>query len=122
MSGRLLLVGVLALIGAAGARAEPEELPADERAKLEAEARKLDREMVTLYYQGKILDASRRGEQALAIRKKLYPPQKYPDGHPVLAASLNHMGFMLQSLSRPDAALEYLQQALAMRRKLYPPE
>ena len=29
--------------------------------------------------------------------KKLYPPEKYPDGHPDLATSLNNLGALLDA-------------------------
>src|SRR5262245_1887326 len=61
-------------------------------------------------------------EQALAMRRKLYPPERFPDGHPDLATSLNNLGGVLQDLGQPAKALPHYEQALAMHRKLYPPE
>jgi CHAT domain-containing protein/Tfp pilus assembly protein PilF len=122
MSGQLLLTGLLILASATPGRAEPEELSKEQRAKLEAEARKLDRERYELFSEGKVLEAVRRCQQALAVRQKLYPPEKFPDGHDDLARTLNNMGYLLHGLGRREAALEHYQQALAMCKKLYPPE
>jgi CHAT domain-containing protein len=54
------------------------------------------------------------------MTKKLYPAERFPNGHPDLATSLNGMGFVLQALGEPAKALPYHEQALAMRQKLYP--
>src|SRR5262249_17732597 len=51
---------------------------------------------------------------------KLYPREKYPDGHPELARSLNHMGHVPHVLGEYRRALGYYEQALAMQQKLYP--
>jgi CHAT domain-containing protein/tetratricopeptide (TPR) repeat protein len=59
-------------------------------------------------------------EQALAMRRRLYPESKYPDGHPDLASSLHNLGRVLKDMGGYDPALPYCEQALAMRRRLYP--
>jgi tetratricopeptide (TPR) repeat protein len=59
-------------------------------------------------------------EQALAMREKLYPPEKYPQGHPDLAQSLNNLGALLRAQGEYAKALPYLEQALAMYERLYP--
>jgi tetratricopeptide (TPR) repeat protein/CHAT domain-containing protein len=61
-------------------------------------------------------------EQALAMYQKLYPPERFKDGHPDLALSLHNLAGVLEALGEPAKALSYHQQALAMRQKLYPPE
>ena len=50
--------------------------------------------------------------------QKLYPKERFPDGHPDLASSLNNMGIVLQSLGESGKALPYYEQALAMYQKL----
>jgi CHAT domain-containing protein len=76
---------------------------------------------------GAVLESSGSAEkalpfyaQALAMRRRLYPESKYPDGHPELALSLNNMGFMLESAGSAEKAIPFLEQALAMNRRLYP--
>ena len=137
-----------------------------ERARLEAEAARMNEEGMALYQQGKPLQGLQRFEvalalcasstpknssrtaiptlppasttwgvccshwggwralehfqQALAMYRKLYPADKFPDGHPELATSLNNMGTVLQFLGRLEGALEHFQQGLVMYRKLYP--
>jgi CHAT domain-containing protein len=54
--------------------------------------------------------------------KKLYPPERFPHGHPGLANSLNNIGLVLEWLGERAKALTYLEQALAINKKLYPPE
>ena len=95
-------------------------MTAAERARLQAEARKIDQELVGFYQQGKPLEALDRAKQALAMRQKLYPLQQFPQGHPDLAASLINMGDVLRSLVRLEPALKHYQKALAMYQKLYP--
>jgi CHAT domain-containing protein len=122
MSRRLLLTGLLILTGAVPGHAEPEEMSQEERAKLATQARKLNAEMDVLVGEGKLLEAARRCQQALAMYKTLYPSDKFPAGHADLATSLNNMGFLLEALGRLEAALEHHQQALIMLKKLYPPD
>src|SRR5262249_17408021 len=60
--------------------------------------------------------------QALEMRQKLYPPQRYPQGHPELGTCLNNLGNLLEAQGEYARAEPYLRQALAMDQKLYPPE
>jgi CHAT domain-containing protein len=52
--------------------------------------------------------------------QQLYPKERYPQGHPHLAISLNNLGLLLQAQGEYGQALDYLQQALQMDRQLYP--
>jgi tetratricopeptide (TPR) repeat protein len=61
-------------------------------------------------------------ERALAMVQALYPKDKYPQGHPHLAGSLNNVGLLLQDQGEYGKALPYLEQALAMYQALYPRE
>jgi CHAT domain-containing protein len=54
------------------------------------------------------------------MRRRLYPADTYPDGHPDLAGSLNNLGYVLEAQGRPAAAEPLFREALAMRRRLYP--
>ncbi|GEM_PF-832942 len=91
-----------------------------EEAKLAAEAVTLDREVDQLYQRGQAAEAVAKMRQALAIRQKLYPVSKYPDGHTELATALNNLGFMLQAMGLAEKALPYYEQGLAMAHKLCP--
>jgi CHAT domain-containing protein len=57
---------------------------------------------------------------ALAMQRKLYPEDRFPDGHPDLAASLNNLGVLLQARGELARAEPLLRDAVAMRQKLYP--
>jgi CHAT domain-containing protein/Tfp pilus assembly protein PilF len=70
--------------------------------------------------QGEYAGALRYHEQALAMRRRLYPTDRYPQGHPHLALSLNNLGALLKDQGEYARALRYHEQALAMRRRLYP--
>jgi CHAT domain-containing protein len=61
-------------------------------------------------------------ERALAMLQRLYPPERYRNGHPNLANTLNNLGMALSALGQDGKALEYFQKALAMRERLYPPD
>jgi tetratricopeptide (TPR) repeat protein len=61
-------------------------------------------------------------ENALAMLQRLYPPDRFPDGHPDLARSLNNLGSVLYALGQPAKALPYYEKALAMYQRLYPPD
>jgi tetratricopeptide (TPR) repeat protein len=54
------------------------------------------------------------------MRHKLYPKEKYPDGHPDLATSLNNLGGLLQARGEYAQAEPFYRDALAMSRKLCP--
>ena len=61
-------------------------------------------------------------EQALAMFQRVYPKERFPDGHFQLATSLVNMGYVLKSLGEPREALPYYEQSLAMFQRLYPKE
>ena len=52
--------------------------------------------------------------------KRLYPADKYPDGHPDLATSLNNLGFLLQARGEYGKAEPFYRDALDMYKRLYP--
>ena len=56
------------------------------------------------------------------MREALYPKERYPQGHPDLATSLNNMGLLLQKQGNYGEARGYLQRALEMVQALYPKE
>jgi tetratricopeptide (TPR) repeat protein/CHAT domain-containing protein len=114
-----ILAVAIALL-AAGSYARGEEPSEADREKTATEARRLNAESVQLYRQGKTAEALEQARAALALRRQLYPLDKYPDGHRELAQSLNNIGSLLQVQRSYAEARPFYEQALAMRRKLYP--
>jgi CHAT domain-containing protein/Tfp pilus assembly protein PilF len=58
--------------------------------------------------------------EALEMYERLYPKDRYPRGHPDLAASLNNMAWLLKDHGEYGKALSYQEKALAIYRQLYP--
>jgi tetratricopeptide (TPR) repeat protein len=100
----------------------PRELSAEERARLAKQAKELDDRADSLYRQGRYPEATKLLQEALEIRRKLYPKERYPRGHPDLAQIVNNVGFMLYMQGKYGEALDYDQQALQMNQQLYPKE
>jgi CHAT domain-containing protein/Tfp pilus assembly protein PilF len=98
---------------------EPPALTDTERQLLQ-EARKRTEEGDALYGQGKLAAATEQLRQALALRQRVFSRDRYPDGHPLLAWSLHHLGSVLQAQGAYETAEPFLRQALAMRQALYP--
>jgi tetratricopeptide (TPR) repeat protein len=59
-------------------------------------------------------------QQALEVLQKLYPKEKYPQGHPALTLSLNNLGYLLQAQGEYARAEPFYREALTMRQQLYP--
>src|SRR5205823_6063956 len=59
---------------------------------------------------------------ALAMRRRFYPAERYPDGHPDLAISLSNLGVLFESRGEAAQAEPLLREALTIDRKLYPVE
>jgi CHAT domain-containing protein/tetratricopeptide (TPR) repeat protein len=60
--------------------------------------------------------------RALAMCEKLYPRERYPQGHPDLALCLNNLGLLLSDRGDDSRAEALLRRALAMCEGLYPRE
>jgi CHAT domain-containing protein/tetratricopeptide (TPR) repeat protein len=118
--GYMLITFLLVIAAPVFADDTSQEISKAERGKLEKQAAALDAEVERLHAGGRFTDAVQRAEQSLAIRRRLYPPAKFADGHHDLANSLDNLAYELDSLGQPAKALPYCQQALAMRQKLYP--
>src|SRR5262245_5710409 len=115
------LLGLVAASSAGFAQdKEPKELTDAQRQKLAVEARKLNGEGFELYQQGKPAEAIVKWRQALALRQRLYPESKYPNGHADLATSINNLGIVLRAMGQAENGLPFFEQALAMNSKLYP--
>jgi CHAT domain-containing protein/tetratricopeptide (TPR) repeat protein len=79
----------------------------------------LDHLALVLRDQGKLADAETFLRHALYMREKLYPKDKFPNGHPDLAESLEGLAYVM--CARPgklDAAEAFFRQALTMRERL----
>ena len=121
---QVLLLLLTTLAGAVLLAQEPKkepELTKEERAKLEAEAQRLNREAAAHYRAAKFAEAEKVWRQILQIRRQLYPPSQFPDGHPDLATSLGNLAFLLRVQNRLAQTEPLMRDALAMHRKLYPP-
>jgi CHAT domain-containing protein/Tfp pilus assembly protein PilF len=129
--GRLAMVG-LALLAAAWAywplplraqgKEQAKELTKEERAKLQKEALELNEKAFGLYQRGKLVEATGLFQRSLAIFRKLYPPERFPQGHPDLATGLNNLGALLSARGEYAQTEPLYRAALAMYRKLYPKE
>jgi CHAT domain-containing protein/Tfp pilus assembly protein PilF len=84
------------------------------------EAEELNDKAFQLYRQGKYVEATEAARRALALAERLYPKERYPEGHPDLAQSLNNLGFLLTKRGRLEEAQPYFERALAMRQRLFP--
>ena len=56
------------------------------------------------------------------MNEALYPKERYPQGHPDLALSLNNLGDLLRAQGAYGEARAYHERALAMYQALYPTE
>jgi CHAT domain-containing protein/Tfp pilus assembly protein PilF len=115
----LVLLGLLG-VAASIVRAADEELTPAERKHLEQRAKEADQQAFERYQKGKYPDAAKLAEEALTIRRRLYPQKDYPDGHPDLAQSLNNLGFLLKTQGEYARAEPFYRDGLAMRQQLYP--
>jgi CHAT domain-containing protein len=118
---RGIVLGAVVVWAGLATAAEP-ELTAAERQRLAQEARRRDDEAERLVRGEKVAEAAALLERNLQLRRRLYPTDRFPQGHPDLASNLNNLGFVLNTLGRPEKALPLYEQALAMRRRLYSEE
>ena len=92
--------------------------PADQRQL--SELQEQGTKVLQFYQQGRYWMATRAQEQAVAICRRLYPADRYPEGHPELSTSLNNLGGFLQGQGDYERARKYLEEVLQMRRLQYP--
>ena len=81
------------------------------------EAARLNREVETLYAQGRYTQALPLARQALAIREKYLGPE-----HPEVATSLNNLGILYYALGDYVQAEPYYRRSLAIREKILGPD
>ena len=96
------------------------ELTDDERINLQKEVFELGVKAFDLFQHGQHADAIRLLEKSLDACKRLYPTDKYPDGHPDLVANLTALGFVAQYGGDYAKGERYASDALEMCQRLYP--
>jgi CHAT domain-containing protein len=115
----MLLLTVL--VSTTALRAQPVSSEDDGHA-LETRLHSLNQKTFALYQAGRAAEAVPLAEEAVALCRKLYPAERFPDGHANLAGSLNALGFLFQACGELTRAETLYRDALAMRQKLYPPK
>jgi tetratricopeptide (TPR) repeat protein/CHAT domain-containing protein len=131
-----LLTGLAARAQGPAVNAEvPQEIPAPAKAKVPQEmpatataperegllrSAGLERTAHALFARDQFDHGRACLEESLAILEWLYTPEKYPDGHPRVAAALTHLGEHLRTARRSLQALGYHRRALAISERLYP--
>jgi CHAT domain-containing protein len=109
-----LLLGSLPALG--------DELTPREKRDLEEKVKALDDEVARRFQRADYPGTTELLRETLAARHRLFPPDKYPDGHADLAANLKNMGRLLLLQGDYAGAEPYLRDALAMRQRLHPKE
>jgi CHAT domain-containing protein/tetratricopeptide (TPR) repeat protein len=100
----------------------PEPLASWQRQALEARAAQLFQAGSQAYQQGDLVNAFAKLGESLQIRKRLYPKDRYPQGHPDLARGMGTLGNLLWAQGSYAEARGYCERALAMFQSLYPKE
>jgi tetratricopeptide (TPR) repeat protein len=59
-------------------------------------------------------------ERALAMNRKLYRADRFPDGHANLSSSLNNLRILLKTMGKYGKAFPYYERTLATTQMLYP--
>ena len=57
---------------------------------------------------------------SVSIRRKVFPSERFPNGHQDLARAVGKLGTLLDAQEDREAAVVYLKEALGMSRKLFP--
>jgi CHAT domain-containing protein len=107
-----LLALAVATTGLRGEEPAP-ELTAEQQ-QPHQEADKLFGEGMALYRQARLPEATERLQKVVPLLQRVYPKEKYPDGHPHLANSLNNLGALLQAQGEFGKAEPLFRQALDM--------
>src|SRR5437868_826750 len=133
----LFLVGLLwAWPGGAGGQPVPlpDQPGPEQRQELIRRSAELDRQANQFFHSGQPdrgLVLNTRGDhaaaapllvEALAMRRRLYPKENFPEGLGDLSRSLNNLGACLQARGDLAGAEPLLREALTLRRQQYPRE
>jgi CHAT domain-containing protein len=112
---------LLALVAGQAQKEPPREATAEEQ-RLAKQAEELNAKGNRLYGEGKYIEATEACRRALDIRRRLYPKERFPDGHPNLAMSINNLAVLYRSAGEYARAEPLYVEALAMYRTLFPKE
>jgi CHAT domain-containing protein/tetratricopeptide (TPR) repeat protein len=121
MRRRHSLLWTFLLTTAAAAQPVPQDQSGTDAPELAQQATDLDRRVVQLLPEGKAAQALPLAKHSLQIRRRLYPPDRYPNGHADLAKSLNNLAYVHRAMGDLARAEAGFREALEVRRKLYPP-
>jgi CHAT domain-containing protein/Tfp pilus assembly protein PilF len=99
---------------------DKKDLTAAQKISLHFEANRNSFAALQLEKEGKYAEAVELLEKALAALERLYPPDKYPNGHEDLASGLDNLGAILGHAGYDERCITMCEKALAMRRRLYP--
>jgi CHAT domain-containing protein/Flp pilus assembly protein TadD len=117
-------VGVVALLlvsGVSATGADPaQDLTPGRRQELEKKAAALNAEGDRSYRTGNYAKAIEVVREALDMTRVLYPKEKYPDGHPALANTINNLGLTYLYAAAYGQAEPLFREALEINRALYP--
>jgi len=112
---------VLVVVMLACARlAEPAEPTPEQRQEMEKKAAALNQKVLEHHARGEFLAGTKVAEEALELRRLLYPREKCPQGHPNLAQSLHNLAALLDAQGQYAKAEPVYREALTMRQALYP--
>jgi hypothetical protein len=89
------LLGLLAGPGGVGGQTEkqPPQALTPEELRLEKQAKELNKEGLRLHSEGEYTEAIHVLRRALDICRRLYPKERYPQGHPNLTTVINNLAF-----------------------------
>ena len=118
----LIAAVLLALAVSAPAADDPDELTPERRKELEKKSGDLYEEAQRQADRGAYDKAAELLKEALDISRRLYPKEKFPEGHPSIAFCLNGLGAALDARGEYAKAEALWREVLEMRRRLYPPE
>jgi CHAT domain-containing protein/tetratricopeptide (TPR) repeat protein len=93
---------------------------AAEQQQLLSQANALIVQMNQLYQKGRLPEATERLRKALELYRQAFSKDKYPQGHPTLADSLQGLGMLLYAQREYAKAEPFWREALEMRQTLYP--
>lgn len=115
----LTVIALIACIWSIAADDPPRKLTADERKELDEKLK--DRSAVALkhYQAGEFTSAHTAFEEVLAISRRRFPTDEFPNGHVDIANSLNNLALLLQVQGKLAEAEPYYRECLEMKKHLY---
>lgn len=116
----MMLTALLGCVGLVALCADepPKKLTTEERKELEAKWTELYTTSVKALAANQLVEAQKSAEEALALTRKLYPKEQWPDGHTRLATSIGHLGNVLRARGRYAEAETLLREAVEAEKRL----